>query len=389
MGASTRHYKALMKKNCITWKRTPCGSICEILCPVILMFILVYARTQVDPVDQEDFSLYSLRRPFYPVAKPEIGNKFAVSIADQERQLNEYRDFFEYMDGYNVNLTVPVNVTQTVEIIAEVAADVTGVPSIATLVPDIKNDIRLLTNVTNLIMQTPIANFNDRIAWDSFKQLISALGLDGIIDVDAIQAFSEQIEETIENPQTLLADVTGVNITAIVESALDQIPDPTSFLNQFQNVNVKLTGYLPLLDFLGPYAFFPSHCYPSGVGSGKLRTVTRYNSPVIAYVKTGASVEQDIIEQLESLFRFQKSITAGAATINILGFAKNVFDSNSISSFIRDEEFAKVSKQLSDRFGFNATAFSSEDLKGLVPDQGVLAQASRSVGNFTFKEFAS
>ena len=111
MGASTRHYKALMKKNCITWKRTPCGSICEIICPVILMFILVYARTQVDPVEQDDFSLYSLRRPFYPVAKPEIGNKFAVSIADQERQLNEYRDFFEYMDGYNVNLTVPVNVT--------------------------------------------------------------------------------------------------------------------------------------------------------------------------------------------------------------------------------------------------------------------------------------
>ena len=56
------------------------------------------------------------------------------------------------MDGYNVNLTVPVNVTQTVEIIAEVAADVTGVPSIATLVPDVKNDIRLLTNLTNVIM---------------------------------------------------------------------------------------------------------------------------------------------------------------------------------------------------------------------------------------------
>ena len=116
------------------------------------MFILVYARTQVDPVEQDDFSLYSLRRPFYPVAKPEIGNKFAVSIADQDRQLKDYREFFDYMDGYNVNLTVPVNVTQTVEIIAEVAADVTGVPSFATLVPDIKNDIRALTNITNVIM---------------------------------------------------------------------------------------------------------------------------------------------------------------------------------------------------------------------------------------------
>lgn len=94
------------------------------------------------------------------------------------------------MDGYNVNLTVPVNVTQTVEIIAEVAADVTGVPSFATLVPDIKNDIRSLTNLTNVIMQTPIANFNENLAWDSFKNLIAALGLADIIDVDAIQAFS-------------------------------------------------------------------------------------------------------------------------------------------------------------------------------------------------------
>ena len=48
MGASTRHYKALMKKNYINWKRTCCGSICEIVCPLMLMLILVYARSQVD-----------------------------------------------------------------------------------------------------------------------------------------------------------------------------------------------------------------------------------------------------------------------------------------------------------------------------------------------------
>ena len=94
MGASTRHYKALMKKNWINWKRTPCGSICEIFCPILLMLILVYARTQVDVSANEDFSLYSLRRPFYPIAKPELGNKFVVSLADQQRQLEDYRDFF-------------------------------------------------------------------------------------------------------------------------------------------------------------------------------------------------------------------------------------------------------------------------------------------------------
>ena len=82
MGANTRHYKALMKKNFINWKRTPCGSICEIICPVLLMLILVYARSQIDPVSNGEYSLYSLRRPFYPIAKPEIDNKFSVMIAD-------------------------------------------------------------------------------------------------------------------------------------------------------------------------------------------------------------------------------------------------------------------------------------------------------------------
>jgi len=44
--------------------------------------------------NNDDFSLYSLRRPFYPIAKPELGNKFVVSLADQQRQLEDYRDFF-------------------------------------------------------------------------------------------------------------------------------------------------------------------------------------------------------------------------------------------------------------------------------------------------------
>lgn len=82
MGSTTRHYRALMKKNCINWKRTPCGSIFEIVCPIMLMLILVYARSRIETVDQDDFSLYSLRRPFYPIAKPEIDKKFAFSISD-------------------------------------------------------------------------------------------------------------------------------------------------------------------------------------------------------------------------------------------------------------------------------------------------------------------
>ncbi len=82
MGSNTRHYKALMKKNFINWKRTPCGSICEILCPVMLMLILWYARTKSDPDQFADSSYYTLRRPIYPIAKPELGNRFMVSMTD-------------------------------------------------------------------------------------------------------------------------------------------------------------------------------------------------------------------------------------------------------------------------------------------------------------------
>ena len=105
MGSRSRHYKALMKKNYINWKRTPCGSICEIVCPILLMLILVYARSQISPSFNEDYSLYSLRRPIYPVSKPEIDDKFDVALLDQWRQLDNYRDFFGYMDVVNFNDT--------------------------------------------------------------------------------------------------------------------------------------------------------------------------------------------------------------------------------------------------------------------------------------------
>ena len=133
MGASARHYKALMKKNWYNWKRTPCGSVLEIICPILLMLILVYARSTIDPKYNSDFSLYTMRRPFYPIAKPEMGNKFVVSLADQQRQLEDYREFFEYMDAINVNITVPVNIIQAVEVVAQA----TGQPNVVQLVADV------------------------------------------------------------------------------------------------------------------------------------------------------------------------------------------------------------------------------------------------------------
>ena len=51
MGHVLRHYLALMKKNGIIWRRTLGASLCELFCPVILMFILSVARMLVEKVD--------------------------------------------------------------------------------------------------------------------------------------------------------------------------------------------------------------------------------------------------------------------------------------------------------------------------------------------------
>ena len=40
-------FKALLKKNFILWYRNMCGSVCEILLPVILIFIIVIVRKLV------------------------------------------------------------------------------------------------------------------------------------------------------------------------------------------------------------------------------------------------------------------------------------------------------------------------------------------------------
>lgn len=42
-----RQFKALMRKNAISWRRTPLGTTFEILLPVLLMVALAIARKRV------------------------------------------------------------------------------------------------------------------------------------------------------------------------------------------------------------------------------------------------------------------------------------------------------------------------------------------------------
>ena len=74
MGATARQFKALAKKNLINWKRRPCCSICEVICPALLMLLLVAIRGLIDKAigevisDDDNFfdSLTKLSTVFHP-----------------------------------------------------------------------------------------------------------------------------------------------------------------------------------------------------------------------------------------------------------------------------------------------------------------------------------
>lgn len=50
------HLKALLKKNWILFKRSPLTSFCEILIPILLVFVLVGVRSLVTMDDQKETS---------------------------------------------------------------------------------------------------------------------------------------------------------------------------------------------------------------------------------------------------------------------------------------------------------------------------------------------
>lgn len=63
-----RRFKALIRKNLINMKRTWLGSLSEILCPVMLMFVLLYFRLKITTELIGDYDITLLKKPFYPTS---------------------------------------------------------------------------------------------------------------------------------------------------------------------------------------------------------------------------------------------------------------------------------------------------------------------------------
>ena len=80
-----------------------------------------------------------------------------------------------------MNFTLPVDATQIVEVVAEVAIEAAGVETdlnVLQVVEDFKKDIRTITNLTRLVEQTPINGLTENlVAWDAIERLLIAFGL--------------------------------------------------------------------------------------------------------------------------------------------------------------------------------------------------------------------
>ena len=92
-----------MRKNAISWRRTICGSILEILCPVVLMFLLVYIRTQISPTLVGNFDIYQIKKPFFPIATIGKDNNWTNTNSDiglQGVQISNFLGYTEYKPAF-------------------------------------------------------------------------------------------------------------------------------------------------------------------------------------------------------------------------------------------------------------------------------------------------
>ena len=93
-----RHYSALMRKNYINWKRTPCSSFMEIGLTIILCLMLIYkwATSTYWPDDWSNFHNDNTR-PYYPAwtLDNNTGN-WTNAYAYSAEQSVDYRSFMKW-----------------------------------------------------------------------------------------------------------------------------------------------------------------------------------------------------------------------------------------------------------------------------------------------------
>lgn len=178
-----------MNKNYISWKRAPCGSIVEILLPVLLMLIIVYAKTKADTIKIDNYTLYSLRHPLYPVGKIDSAtNNYTVDLQDQPAQLVDLLDFMNYTEYLNLNqsLKIPVNASKLIDNYQEQFSNATGISE------EFIDDVQNITAQTAVVVLENIEGVAKAVT-DTAKEILPIGNLTNIIDWEALQILFQDL----------------------------------------------------------------------------------------------------------------------------------------------------------------------------------------------------
>ena len=171
-----------------------------------------------------------------------------------------------------------------------------------------------------------------------------------------------------------MTELIGVNVTQILETIVTTELDVVY-------VDFTLKYYVPIFDPLGPFMIYPEHCYPERARRSQLH---QYRAPLIGYIPTGSQVEADLVSQLDSLFRLQRTVVQGSSTLTVLGALSSVVD---LSGVVIEDELLRFSGN-ADEFGINATDTSVID-KGLFGSRSSTIGLLSEIGDFRLQEFES
>ena len=100
-----RHFKALMRKNLINWKRQPVCAFFEIVAPLILMVVICLIRWKVPYTSVSPTGMLDWRLPVIPCCGKK-DNKWVGDTTDSHQVSDRVNDFFNYT-GYVTHVDPP------------------------------------------------------------------------------------------------------------------------------------------------------------------------------------------------------------------------------------------------------------------------------------------
>lgn len=81
MSHTLRQFRALTKKNFISWYKQPCCALFQLICPGLLMLILVWIRTKIGYEDYGNIDYEGFKKPFFPGLEYLGGKKWSYERA--------------------------------------------------------------------------------------------------------------------------------------------------------------------------------------------------------------------------------------------------------------------------------------------------------------------